>query len=136
MRPLVTRAAPVIAGALLLLVVYGGLASCGWTQQSNGRNDQYRPVYGSRDDRASENRGTVRGDFQWAATAPTLPVAASRWEEFLKTHGPPGREFEDSVHASYVAAAQYELIRVYYLQGRRDEGDALLRRVDPVGWMK
>ena len=38
------------------------------------------------------------------------------------------------LHATYVNAAQYELLRVYYLLGRRDDGDELLRRLDPPGW--
>jgi len=130
------RAAVLRVSTLFILLACGGSVSCGTPQETSVSRDSYKPVYGSTDVRPSETRGTIRGDFQWAASAPTLPVAASRWEEFLKTHNPPGREFEDAVHASYVAAAQYELIRVYYLQGRRDEGDALLRRVDPVGWTK
>ena len=124
-----------VALAALLLSASVGLGSCGRPQPRSG-TDEYKPVYGSRDNLSSEKRGTIRGDFQWAAAAPTLPVAASRWEEFLKTHNPPGREFEDSMHTAYATAAQYELIRVYFLQGRRDEGDALLRRADPVGWAK
>jgi hypothetical protein len=120
----------------LMLLVCVGVVACSQPQQVTARDDSYVPVYGARDQKASEARGTIRGDFQWAASAPTVSVAASRWEEFLKTHNPEGREFEDSVHASYVAAAQYELVRVYYLQGRKDEGDALLRRLDPVGWTK
>jgi hypothetical protein len=66
--------------------------------------------------------------------ATTLGEAAVRWEDVLRTHNPPGQEFEDSLHASYVKAAQHELLRVYYLVGRRDEADELLRRLDPPGW--
>jgi hypothetical protein len=130
------RAMRLSLGAFLFLLACGSIMSCAAPPERNAREDKYTPVYGSRDEGVPENRGTIRGDFRWAATAATLAVAASRWEEFLKTHNPPGAEFEDSFHASHVAAAQYELIRVYYLLGRREEGDALLRQVDPVGWTK
>ena len=124
-----------VALSVLLLSTCVALGSCSRPEPRSNQTDQYKSVYGARDNSPAE-RGTIRGDFQWAAAAPTLAVAASRWEEFLRTHNPPGREFEDSMHASYASAAQYELIRVYYLQGRRDDGDALLRKVDPVGWAK
>jgi hypothetical protein len=93
----------------------------------------YVPLFSRATDRR-EARGTIRGDFQWASDAATLEDAASRWRKYLTGHNPPGQEYEDSVHASYVQAAQYELARVYYLLGRRDEGDALLNQLDPVGW--
>lgn len=132
-----------LAASCLLLVL---IASCSGDNASRATSQQpgptptgsepYQPVYGSRNKDKLEKRGTIRGDFQWAADAPRLTEAASRWEQFLKAHDAPDGEYEDSLHASYAAAATYELIRVYYLLGRREEGDALLRRVDPVGWMK
>ena len=121
---------------ILVLLASAAMASCGSPQPANTGRDGYAPVYGASDRRLTDPRGTTRGDFQWAASAPTLTEAGSRWEAFLEEHDPAEREFEDSQHASYVAAAQYELLRVYYLQGRRDDGDALLRQLDPVGWMK
>jgi hypothetical protein len=139
----VSRADVILLSGLLLL-----MSACRARTSSDGGSqskDQaivtvhteiYKPIYGARDSGVREKRGTVRGDFQWAADAPTLGLAASRWEEFLRIHNPPGQEFEDSLHASYVTAAQYELMRVYYLLGRSEDGDALLRRLDPVGWMK
>ena len=95
----------------------------------------YVPLYRAAIDN-KESRGTIRGDFRWAAEAMTLEEAALRWQRYLGVHNPPGQEFEDNVQASYVSAAQYELARVYYLLGRREQGDALLRRLDPVGWEK
>jgi hypothetical protein len=41
-------------------------------------------------------------------------------------------EFEDATQKRYVDAAIYELMRVYYLLGQRDDGDRLLKRVDPL----
>lgn len=120
------------AAGLLLAVACGG----GTPPAPDASGSEYTPLYGARDPGGPEARGTIRGDFQWAAGAPTLGEAATRWEAFLQAHDPPGGEFEDGLHASYVAAARYELMRVYYLQGRRDAGDALLRRLDPVGWLK
>jgi len=96
----------------------------------------YVPLYGSRTGAARDAGGSLRGDFQRALDAGTLPEAASRWREFLTRHSPPGREFEDNMHASYAQAARYELMRIYYLLGKTEEGDALLRELDPVGWFK
>lgn len=96
----------------------------------------YVPLHGSRTGGERAADGTLRGDFQRALDAGTLPEAASRWRDFLTRHSPPGREYEDSIHASYAQAARYELVRVYYLLGRAEEGDALLREMDPVGWFK
>ena len=102
-------------------------------QRPAAASARYAPLFSRAADRR-EARGTMRGDFQWASDAATLEDAASRWRKYLTEHNPPGQEYEDSVHASYVHAAQYELARVYYLLGRRDEGDALLNQLDPVGW--
>ena len=96
----------------------------------------YTPLYGVPAGSEREPRGSIRGDFRWALDADTLADAAQRWQEFLTKHNPPGVEFEDGMHASYVHAARYELVRVNYLLGRREEGDALLRELDPVGWFR
>ena len=96
----------------------------------------YVPVYGVRAGSEREPRGSLRGDFQWALDAGTLSDAAQRWQEFLTKHSPPGAEYEDGMHASYAKAARYELMRLNYLLGRVAEGDALLKELDPVGWLK
>ena len=125
-----------MAGLSLLVACGTDRASQVEQRSTTNVNDAYRPVYGNRGTGTTDARGSIRGDFQWAAAAPTVADAVPRWEAFLKTHNPPGQEFEDNLHASYVAAAQYELIRAYYLAGRRADGDALLRWVDPVGWAR
>ena len=102
--------------------------------EATGEAKPYEPLYRARSGGPQESRGTIRGDFQWATAAPTLTDAVGRWQQFLEVHNPPGQEFEDGLHATYVNAAQYELLRVYYLLGRRDDGDELLRRLDPPGW--
>ena len=121
-----------LCGALLVLATACQEPGRSSTE-SAGQVKSYVPLYRGADDRRAD-RGTVRGDFQWAADAPTLEEAALRWRSFLEAHNPPGQEFEDGFSASYVRAAQYELVRVHYLRGRREEGDAILRRLDPVGW--
>jgi hypothetical protein len=99
----------------------------------------YTPVFAARDAAAAEQkRGTLRDDFQWAAAASTLEEAAVRWEEFLKTHAPSGaggaagEEYEDAFQANHVSSARYELMRVYYLLGRAEDGDRILRELDPL----
>ena len=103
------------------------------------RERPYTPVYATqRAPAAQEERGTLKGDFLWAAHATTLEMAAMRWEAFLTTHQPardaqsPEQEYEDAFQAQHLAAAQYELMRVYYLLGRVEDGDRLLRALDPL----
>lgn len=94
---------------------------------------RYAPVYATKQKPTEQDkRGTAKGDFLWAAESTTLAVAASRWEEFLRTHNPHDGELEDAFQANQVAAAKYELMRVYYLLGRTDQGDRLLRELDPL----
>lgn len=133
-RPAIVLWQAALFGVVFLVVPACQPAGPGRPSATDGTGaDRYVPVY-SAPAGARESRGTVRGDFQWAADAATLEEAVLRWQRYLETHNPPGREFEDGFHASYVNAAQYELLRVYYLLGRREDGDALLRRLDPVGW--
>jgi hypothetical protein len=80
----------------------------------------------------AQARGTLKGDFDWAAGASTLDDAAARWAEFLRAHEPPNGEFEDSFQQNHVRAAQYELMRVQYLRGNAAEGDKLLTKVEDV----
>jgi hypothetical protein len=106
---------------------------------SPARERPYTPVYATpRAPAAHEARGTLKGDFLWAAHATTLEMAAVRWEAFLSTHQPardtqsPEQAYEDAFQAHHLAAAQYELMRVYYLLGRVEDGDRLLRVLDPL----
>ena len=131
------RGAPLARGVVFVLAT--GVLSCHPQppqQQAVAPGEAYVALYGAADRKVTDPRGTIRGDFQWAASAPDLAAAATRWEEFIRAHGPAGGDFEDSLHASYFSAAQYELVRVYYLQGRRSDGDVVMRRLDPVGWVK
>jgi hypothetical protein len=55
-----------------------------------------------------------------------------RWEEFLSLHDPPDGEFEDGFHQQHVEAARHELMRVYYLLGRIEDGDMLMKKIGPL----
>ncbi len=74
----------------------------------------------------------MKGDFDWAASAPTLDEADTRWRTFLRAHEPDDGEFEDGFQRNHVRAAQYELMRVLYLRGRTNEGDRLLTKLEDV----
>lgn len=80
----------------------------------------------------AEARGTLKGDYQWAASSSTREDALARWREFLQKHGLPGGEYQDAFQRNYVRSAQYELMRLEYLAGHVDEGDALLRDLEDV----
>jgi hypothetical protein len=77
-------------------------------------------------------RGTLEGDFEWAAESSSLQEAASRWEQFLKAHEPSDGEYGDGFHKLHVDGAKLELMRVYYLLGRINDGDRILRQIDPL----
>jgi hypothetical protein len=97
------------------------------------RRRTYVPAYASTV-KISERtvRGTLKGDFLWAAASSTVRVAALRWKEFLRKHYPPGREVGDGYEAQLITVAQYELMRVYYLLGDAKAGDKLLLKLDPL----
>jgi hypothetical protein len=115
--------------ALLIAFFY---AACGSASKvSVGTN--YVPVLSTRADPATRAaRGTLKGDFEWAADSVSLNEAVSRWENFLKAHEPRDGEYGDGFHKLHVDAAKFELMRVYYLLGRTVDGDRLLKRIDPL----
>jgi hypothetical protein len=73
--------------------------------------------------------GGLPQDFFVAANSTTLGEARTRWEEFLKNHGPGEAGFEDSFHRNHFRIGELELMRVYYLLGEKDLGDALIIKV-------
>ena len=91
----------------------------------------YRPFYTMPRAATPQPRGSLKGDFDWAAGAATLADASARWNEFLRAH-PPDGEYEDAFQRNHVRAAQYELMRVEYLRGRVQEGDKLLNQLEDV----
>jgi len=72
------------------------------------------------------------GAVKIGGSSPTLQVAAERWSDFLARHDPPDGEFEDGYHQHHVEAARYELLRVYYLLGRVEDGDRLMKKITPL----
>jgi hypothetical protein len=78
--------------------------------------------------RSDLERGSLLGDFHWAASAATLTSASKRWSSFLRTHAPaPGEEAEDAVQIRFVRIAKLELARVHYLSKRAREGDQIIK---------
>jgi hypothetical protein len=124
------RRATVAAIALMLAAI--GCADIGCRGPApSGSGTAYQPFY-SVPVATPDARGTVKGDYQWAASSKTLDEAAMRWREFLNKHLPPGGEYQDAFQRNYVRSAQYELMRAEYLLGRTHEGDALLRELEDV----
>ena len=108
------------------------LADAGCSRPAVSRDAApYRPFYAMPRAAAPQPRGSVKGDFDWAAGAQTLREAADRWTEFLRAH-PPDGEYEDAFQRNHIRAAQYELMRVEYLRGRAQEGDKLLNQLEDV----
>lgn len=93
---------------------------------------KYIPVF-AKPSNTAEKRGTLQGDFNWAAQSSSLTEALARWQEFLRAHYPANGEFEDDFEHSHVVAAQFELMRVYYLRGQAEKGDEILKKINPLG---
>jgi hypothetical protein len=75
-------------------------------------------------------RGTLQGDFVWAAQSPNLQTAGSRWKKFLVTYEQ--QELDSAIQARLLTIAKFELMRVYYLLGNSKEGDRLMKELDPL----
>ena len=94
---------------------------------------RYVPVYAPRARAVRPPKtGEKRGDFKWAAGARTLGEAEAAWREYLQTHYPAGGDLEDAPDIYRRNSALYELMRLHYLLGRREEGDLIMRRLDPL----
>jgi hypothetical protein len=117
-----------VASCLVWVVVAVGHTGC---SRPSPDGAAYRAFYTMPRSATPQPRGTLKGDFDWAASAPTLGEASERWHEFLRAH-PPDGEYEDAFQRNHVRAAQYELMRVEYLRGRVQEGDKLLNQLEDV----
>jgi hypothetical protein len=121
-------------GVIVVAVAAAGWGAMGCRAQSPSPRVEtaaYQPFY-SVPTAPSDARGTLKGDYQWAAGSKTLKEAAARWREFLQTHQPRDGEYQDAFQRNYVRSAQYELMRAEYLLGRAREGDTLLRDLEDV----
>jgi hypothetical protein len=115
--------------ALLISSIFTACSS----ESRHAVETRYTPVLASRPDVSTRAlRGTLKGDFEWAADSASLQEAASRWEQFLKAHEPRNGEYGDGFHKLHVDGAKLELMRVYYLLGRINDGDRILRQIDPL----
>jgi hypothetical protein len=118
---------------ILSVVLIGFLSTACSFASRDGARSSYRPLLASRSDSSSRSpRGTLKGDFEWAADSASLNEAVYRWEQFLKDHEPPRGEYEDGFHKLHIDAAKLELMRVYYLAGHMDAGDRILKHIDPL----
>ena len=94
-------------------------------------NRQYSPVYADKFKSAEKHpRGSLQGDFVWAANSRNLRTAATRWRSFLLAYGE--KELDSATQARLISIAKYELMRIYYLLGDVRAGDKLLKELDPL----
>src|SRR5262245_1754324 len=116
--------------ASVMLLAGCALAFACRAEPMRSTDEAYQPFYplaGTLD-----ARGSLKGDYQWAASSPSRREALVRWREFLTKYRPPNDEYEDAFQRNYVRAAQYELMRVEYLLGDVRAGDALLHDLEDV----
>lgn len=71
----------------------------------------------------------IDSDLAWARSASGITEAAARWEQFLVNWD---NEVEDGYIQIRLDIAKLELARVYYLLGRREEGDRVMKSLDPL----
>jgi hypothetical protein len=94
-------------------------------------NRRYSTVYAHKYKRPQKySRGSLAGDFLWAADSRDVRTAAVRWKNFLRVYGE--RELGDADQARLIRIAKYELMRIYYLLGDLKAGDKLLQELDPL----
>jgi hypothetical protein len=92
---------------------------------------RYSPVYAHKYKPTEKYpRGSLQGDFVWAADSPNLRTAAVRWKSFLLAYGE--KELDSAIQARLISIAKYELMRIYYLLGDLKAGDKLLKELDPL----
>lgn len=75
--------------------------------------------------------GTVTESYMKAYQSPTRATAIKQWEAFLAEYAqndPP--TFEDITDQTLLRQAHYELMRLYYLEGRIAEADKILKKAD------
>jgi hypothetical protein len=118
--------------ALAVLALCAGLLLSGCSRDSAASDGAYTPLLAPKPAGAEAARGTLKGDFDWAASAANVREAANRWEKFLQGHKPANGEYNDAFQKRHVDAASYELMRVSYLLGEREKADKILKELDPL----
>jgi len=77
--------------------------------------------------------GTIAESYMKAYHSPTRDTAIKQWEAFLAEYvqnEPP--TFEDITDQTLLRQAHYELMRLYYLDGRIAEADKILKKADDL----
>lgn len=92
---------------------------------------RYTTIYAHEFKRTGKHpRGSLQGDFVWAANSPDLRTAAIRWKSFLLKYSE--MELDSGIQARLISIAKYELMRIYYLRGDSKAGDKLMKELDPL----
>ena len=95
-------------------------------KQSQSASARYTPIYPIDKSYTKFEEGTILYDYNWAAASPNMATAQQRWNKYLQDH----QQAEDGFSKNYLISAKFELMRVYYLQGKSPKGDMLLRQFD------
>src|SRR5689334_6682840 len=81
--------------AMMLSAVVVAISGCRQAPRPPAALPAYAPFYGA-PPAIVEARGTVKGDYDWAARSSTAEEATMRWREFLRAHAPKDGEYEDA----------------------------------------
>ena len=121
----------IVFSILAAAVVIGGGCDISVPQNSQARRSQsagtrYKPIYPADGSYTKFEPGTILYDYNRAAASPDMATAEQRWNKYLQDH----RQAQDGFSRNYLLSAKFELMRVYYLQGKSPKGDMLLRQFD------
>lgn len=80
--------------------------------------------------------GTVFSEFYIGACCKTLEEAKKHYEEYVAFSGPIDNSWEDSTHCIHHTLGKLELMRIYYLLGEIEKGDAILKdmKASEIQW--
>ena len=108
----------------------GGARASGTTRRKRPVKRSPPPFYGKVTEAVAPARGGM--DSEFAEAVQSGPAAPSRLRRFLEQYDPGNGEYEDGFQRNRVRAAQFELMRLEYLNGRVAAGDRLLARLQDV----
>jgi hypothetical protein len=109
------------------------VSACGPSPETPSSRTEYLPHWGNRAENfAKWPEGSLGHDFYRACSSKDLQTAARQWQAFLDKYAPEDAAFQDAFHWNHVIYAKQELMRVYYLLGKSDDADRILREFDPV----
>ena len=97
---------------------------------------KWSPVYGSYEGQGYPSKDHWRYRRSLLSKSQTLTQAKAAFEQFLSDPNNYAENeigcYEDASHSYAMETAKYELMRIYYQLGMVEQGDNILRHLDPL----